>query len=91
MEPREVEDDDSARRLEEGGDGGGGGGEGCRPRKHRRNGQRNPWCNARTILGVFLIMLCLALLGLSIKMSVVYDEAPLIHVSVAFVGFTVST
>jgi hypothetical protein len=35
-------------------------------------------------------VLSLALLGLGVKMSVAYDEAPLIHVSVAFIGFTVS-
>ncbi|KAK1833954.1 hypothetical protein QBC39DRAFT_253339 [Podospora conica] len=46
---------------------------------------------ARSILGVLTIMLSLALLGLGIKMSVKYDEVPLIHVSFAFVGFTSAT
>ncbi|KAK0724373.1 hypothetical protein B0H67DRAFT_482761 [Lasiosphaeris hirsuta] len=50
-----------------------------------------PWYTARTILGVFSIMLSVALLGLGIKMSVTYDDAPLIHVSFAFVGFTAAT
>ena len=49
-----------------------------------------PWYTARTILGAFSIVLSLALLGLGVKMSVAYDEVPLIHVSFAFVGFTVS-
>ncbi|KAK1760225.1 hypothetical protein QBC47DRAFT_396226 [Echria macrotheca] len=49
------------------------------------------WYTARTIVGAFSMMLSLALLGLGIKMSVRYDDAPLIHVSVAFVGFTAAT
>lgn len=36
-------------------------------------------------------MVCLAVLGLCIKMSLAYDDVPLIHVSVAFAGFTVGS
>ena len=60
---------------------------GCQPLPTRARS----WWTARTIVGAFSIMLSLALLGLGIKMSVVYDEAPLIHASFAFVGFTVRT
>lgn len=60
---------------------------GCRPLPTTARS----WWTARTIVGAFSIMLSLALLGLGIKMSVVYDEAPLIHASFAFVGFTVRT
>ena len=48
-----------------------------------------PWYTARSILGAFSIMLSLAMLGMGIKLLVKYDGAPLIHVSVAFVIFTV--
>ncbi|KAK3348879.1 hypothetical protein B0T25DRAFT_569548 [Lasiosphaeria hispida] len=59
-------------------------------RRGHRQGPR-PWYTARVILGAFSIMLSIALLGLGIKMSVTYDDAPLIHVSFAFVGFTAAT
>lgn len=55
-----------------------------------RPAPRRSRLTARSILGVLTIMLSLALLGLGIKMSVKYDEVPLIHVSFAFVGFTAS-
>lgn len=55
-----------------------------------RPSNRRSCLTARSILGVLTIMLSLALLGLGIKMSVKYDEVPLIHVSFAFVGFTAS-
>lgn len=56
-----------------------------------RPAPRRSRLTARSILGVLTIMLSLALLGLGIKMSVKYDEVPLIHVSFAFVGFTASS
>ncbi|KAK0705823.1 hypothetical protein B0T21DRAFT_416510 [Apiosordaria backusii] len=47
-----------------------------------------PWYTARSILGIFCIVLSLALLGLGIKLAVKYESAPLIHVTVAFTVFT---
>lgn len=75
MEPRETEDPEDQ--------------DGDAEQQHSRPARKR-WYTARTILGVFAIMLSLALLGIGIKMSVKYDEAPLIHVSFAFLGFTVS-
>ncbi|KAK0624253.1 hypothetical protein B0T14DRAFT_427533 [Immersiella caudata] len=57
----------------------------------RQTRQRQKWKTARTIVGAFSLVLSLALLGLGVKMSVAYDEVHLIHVSVAFIGFTAAT
>jgi len=87
MEPRETGLDDD--------EGGGNrysrdyGGEGHHDHQ-RQTRQRQKWKTARTIVGAFSLVLSLALLGLGVKMSVAYDEVHLIHVSVAFIGFTVS-
>ncbi|KAK0609925.1 hypothetical protein B0T17DRAFT_123421 [Bombardia bombarda] len=43
---------------------------------------------ARTILGIFAIVLSIAALGIGIKMVVAYGDTGIVHVSFVFIGFT---
>ncbi|KAK0648339.1 hypothetical protein B0T16DRAFT_326346 [Cercophora newfieldiana] len=90
MEPRETLDDDDGNGDSNRNYGGGGAGEPYHDQQ-RQTRHRQKWKTARTVVGVFSLLLSLALLALGVKMSVAYDEVHLIHVSVAFVGFTAST
>lgn len=89
MEPRETLDDDDNTIDNNRSYGGGGGGEPYHDHQ-RQARRRQKWRTARTAVGAFSLVLSLALLGLAVKMSVAYDEVHLIHISVAFIGFTVS-
>ncbi|KAK3385548.1 hypothetical protein B0H63DRAFT_473121 [Podospora didyma] len=88
MEPRDTEDsEDGAERGQRFTANGHAGSPS--PRRHQQpRVRRKSGCAARTIMELFAVLLSFILLGLGIKMSLTYDSAPLIHVSVAFVGFT---
>ncbi|KAK0712445.1 hypothetical protein B0T26DRAFT_856563 [Lasiosphaeria miniovina] len=59
----------------------------CAGTQQQRQRATKSWLTARTVLEGFSALISIALLGLGIKMAASYDTAPLIHVSVAFVGF----